>query len=221
MEEVRPRVVAMLPDLSEEVRRTLQPWVDSRGLGSGTVTRRVERRKLNEDTVRQIAASEDLDRLEAWCRGADSGVVSEAALRLIELGQDGTSRLAKVLHASPPVPCATIIAQSVSLWPEGSVPSAWGLSDRQSQSSRKDLSPGSPYCPPSILARLSTESRRWICAHPLAVDGLSLRFRKPWFEWVTALPSTDHGSCPRCQEGQSAMKLRSDEYYHAYCTAIP
>lgn len=119
LEAAKPRIAAMLPDVSAEARRTLQPWIDSRGLGGAVVVQRATKRKPDKSVLRRIAASDDLDQLEALCRDPDSGIVSEAALRLIQLGSAGTDRLAAVLNESPPAPCATIVAQSVSLWPDG------------------------------------------------------------------------------------------------------
>ena len=118
LREAESQLWTLLPDLSQEVRTLLLPWVDSKGMPAPAVQRRVRRRPAAE-LAREIAAQNDLDRLEALCREDHADAAGEAALRLVALGNEGTVRLAKVLGSDPAVPCAGLLAETVSLWPDG------------------------------------------------------------------------------------------------------
>lgn len=135
LEPVRARVSSMLPDLSDATRAALARWIESRGLPSCAPYRRRPAAPIDDVMVARIGASNDLDALEQWCRGADARIVADAALRLLDLGEPGLDRLVRVLHAassswqaegrrtSAAAPCAVpeivSLVESVTLWPEG------------------------------------------------------------------------------------------------------
>ncbi|MCI0464965.1 MAG: hypothetical protein L0Z62_49215 [Gemmataceae bacterium] len=110
-------VVEKLPDLSDEVRRVLQFWVDVTGLGARTTRRAPTKRR--PELVPLARTSSDLDQLAEWCCLEDPEVVGEALLRLLAFDEAGAARLAEVLHRLPPPPLAALLAENVELWPEG------------------------------------------------------------------------------------------------------
>jgi hypothetical protein len=113
------RVVAVLPDLDQEVRRILRPWIDSQGLLVKRLPSRDAGDVADPTLLARIRASDDQGQLEAWCRNESGKVVEEAALRLLELGESGAARLAALLRQVPPLARASVVANTVSLWLEG------------------------------------------------------------------------------------------------------
>jgi hypothetical protein len=119
VQEWKVVVSGRLPDLSAEVRRVLQFWVDATGLmGTGVSRRRVQAPNRAE-LLGRVRKCVDLDQLETWCGLEDEAVVEEAALRLLEMGEIGAARVASLLRRNPPPPLAATLAATVSLWPEG------------------------------------------------------------------------------------------------------
>jgi hypothetical protein len=115
----RVEVAARLPDLTPEVRRVLQFWVDATGLAGAGGPRRRTKAPDRAELLPRIRTCIDLDQLELWCGLEDEAVVEEAALRLLELGEVGAARLADLLGRTPPPPLAATLAATVSLWPDG------------------------------------------------------------------------------------------------------
>ncbi len=115
---LQPEVIVRLPAFAPETRAVLQPWVDSRGLSGEAVVPRAAKQPLDPATRERIAQCNDLDQLEDWCLDDDPGIVDEAALRLVELSDDGAMRLVKLLQRSPLPPSFNTIAGTVSLWPD-------------------------------------------------------------------------------------------------------
>ncbi len=107
----------LLPDLPPDTRARLERFVESAGLEHKVV--RPAPRPPAPDVVAEIAASTDLDRLEAIAAGEDEALVHESALRLMLLGIPGQLRLAALLERAPAVPHLRPLAESIPLWDEG------------------------------------------------------------------------------------------------------
>jgi Mg-chelatase subunit ChlD len=108
---LRPRVVAVSPQLTEETRRLLAGWVDLRGLVAPPAP------PADVPSSDQVGACDDVDELAAWCRSTDEGTALRAALRLSRLGAPGRHRLAAVIAGAPPQ--AGALAEAVDDWPPG------------------------------------------------------------------------------------------------------
>jgi hypothetical protein len=115
----KARVALRLPELRGTVRGILHPWIDSTGLVGAPVARRPVAPPAPATVIAQVRASADLNQLEAWCCLHDARIVEEAALRLLELGEEGTARLLALLRRVPLPPMAATLAVTISLWPDG------------------------------------------------------------------------------------------------------
>lgn len=115
--KAQPAVVGLVPFLDEEVRGVLRPWIDTRGLSRAAAIRSTASSTSSELFLR-ISRSIDFDELERWCRDADPAIVSDAAIRLLEMGDPGIRRLVAVLSEPVAVPGAFILAETVGLWGE-------------------------------------------------------------------------------------------------------
>jgi hypothetical protein len=113
------RAMSRLPDVSDEVRRTLEPYVVMRGLTSRGSGARGDDRALPPELLARIRASTDLDELAECCRGTLTRAVHEAAVRLVVLGEAGCARIADLLVGEEPVPHHDALAVSIPLWSAG------------------------------------------------------------------------------------------------------
>lgn len=111
----RPKVVECLPLLRDEVRAMLSGWIDTSGLTAAVVSRPT-RSVSGLDHSGLISQSTDFPQLEQWCRSADGTIVSDAALRLLELGDPGMRSIESLLRDAANLPCAAILAEAVGLW---------------------------------------------------------------------------------------------------------
>ncbi len=118
-ELLKPAVVARLPEMSPEERETLRPWVSSLGVAHLPVEARPVKGTADENILAKIASSNDFDQLETWCFDKNTKIADEAALRLLEFEEPGAARLLKILSGDPLPPSALLLAETVSLWPEG------------------------------------------------------------------------------------------------------
>lgn len=118
LEPVEAAVRAALPDLGLGVRRVISPWIASDGLW-GTTAPRAARLAPPAATLGRIRTSTDVDELAGLCANAGAAVVHEAALRLVELGAPGLSRLVELLAAPHDAVARTALVESVALWPDG------------------------------------------------------------------------------------------------------
>ncbi|QDU94617.1 vWA domain-containing protein [Lignipirellula cremea] len=119
LEEARPAALEKLPTLADDVRRELQDWIDSRGLQRNTAAPVDDLAWVAEDLLAQIAACQELDRLEAWCRSPQTRVVEGALLQLLLAGEPGLERLSRLLASDPPPPRFTLLARSIPDWSAG------------------------------------------------------------------------------------------------------
>ncbi|QDV46210.1 VWA domain containing CoxE-like protein [Stieleria neptunia] len=114
---LRDRAAEILPNLSESLQFQLRSWVDATDLGSMAISARVQKVSSSPDVAQAIASCTDLDQLTQWLAERNSGIVSDAAVRLVELGRPGIERLVITLKQPTPVRCVSIIAETISLWP--------------------------------------------------------------------------------------------------------
>jgi len=111
---VRKSVTQLLPELTPEVRFLLRDWVDSRGLKG--VVAAAAKSKAPAELLTAIAASNDFEELQQWCRDSNSAIAQEAGLRLLELGGAGELCILAALM-QPPLPAHyQVLAESVQLW---------------------------------------------------------------------------------------------------------
>jgi hypothetical protein len=118
LEPRRARVRQMLPDLSPETRAILDRWIDSAGLTGRTAPRRCPP-ALDADLLARIRASDDENELAELLRDGSARAVQEAALRLVELGDAGTTRMVALLEQGVGAAATEAIVESVALWPDG------------------------------------------------------------------------------------------------------
>lgn len=117
MESLKPRVAALLPDLAGEVRRLLSDWIDSRGLVTCAGQADSRQVAVSRGILERIRQCSDLGQLRSWCRDGHPTIVEEAALRLLEWGEDGLVQLVGLLRETPPPPCVNELAGTIALWP--------------------------------------------------------------------------------------------------------
>ena len=115
-EALRPKVLAMTPDMSQDALRELERYVRVDGLPVRTVAARRTTTEVGEAVLEQIRASSDIDRLLTACRSGYPKAVHEAALRLIELGAPGQRALANLIVTEPALRCVEAVVASVPLW---------------------------------------------------------------------------------------------------------
>jgi hypothetical protein len=89
LDQLRQRLVAVMPRLPEAIRQLFHPWIDTRGLESPPQELR--------PPLPAVAESDDLDHLQSTLRGPDEAVACAAARRLRQLGEPGCHRLAGAL----------------------------------------------------------------------------------------------------------------------------
>ncbi len=118
-EYLRSQVIARLPMMTKEEHETLRRWVSPLGVATMPVELRPVKGSANEETLTEIANCSDLEQLESWCLDENSKIAVDAALRLLEFGEPGAARLLKILSTTPSPPSAFLLAETVSLWPEG------------------------------------------------------------------------------------------------------
>ncbi|MEO1528312.1 MAG: VWA domain-containing protein [Planctomycetota bacterium] len=111
------RALEIIPSLGSSIQFELRCWVNAGECGPVAVTPRLERVKPNAKPIVEIARCQDLDRLTEWLADETIGIVADATVRLIELGDAGVERILRTLELEPSVPCAALIAETVSLWP--------------------------------------------------------------------------------------------------------
>ncbi|QEF97017.1 VWA domain containing CoxE-like protein [Stieleria maiorica] len=121
MAALRDRAAEILPNVSDELQFALRPWVDAADLGSMAITARVRKEPSSPDLASEIAECTDLQRLSDWLEDRNSGGVSDAAVRLVELGQAGIWSLVSTLTKPNPVRCVSMIAETIALWPTESI----------------------------------------------------------------------------------------------------
>lgn len=125
-ESLRMLVISHLPEMSPEERETLRPWVSSVGISRMPVEPRPVKGIANEDILATIAAATDFDPLHTWCFNENTKIAEEAALRLLEFDEPGAARLLQILTGNPLPSSVLLLAETISLWPEGSALSAVG-----------------------------------------------------------------------------------------------
>ncbi len=128
---VSERIEVLFPELTDEVRMVFLGWIEAPMSGTLRVQTRAVRRDTTVDVAASIARSTDLQQLAVWLADAHTGVVEDAIVRLIELDAAGMRVLIAGLSAQPPLPCATVIAESVELWPSEYLPAAIELIDAE------------------------------------------------------------------------------------------
>ncbi|MFO0761636.1 MAG: hypothetical protein U0359_34660 [Byssovorax sp.] len=202
VERLRPLVDARMPDLDDETRRILSPWIQSRGLLARAARRAaVSGASTSRERVR---SARDLDELCAFCAEDDDVVVEEAALKLIEMGEVAIERLLALLRTLPPAYRALI--ETIALWPEG--PSK----------ARARALPADPEAPAELRFRLAIalarDGDRAQIAHALAAAAAPAKHA--WFsadDWQRLL---DLGCAPRAL----SLALAASPHPHAYRPAI-
>lgn len=123
LESLRTVAYEVLPHCTDEVRRVLRDWIDSRGLeprsrGDPPVDAALPERG-------EIEACADLSRLAAWCASAHVAAVDLAAARLLGLGVTGVTTLAGVLARIPPVRHSSRLVAAADLVPSGDPAKVW------------------------------------------------------------------------------------------------
>ncbi len=115
---VEARVRFVLVDLDDATRDKLGGWIDTVGLPK---TAPAPPRPSEEDavTLARVRASTNVAELGRFCSDARAAIVQEAALRLIEIGEEGRAELARILEADAAIEHAGPIAESISLWDDG------------------------------------------------------------------------------------------------------
>lgn len=114
---VRNTILESLPEYTTKVRQLLQPWIDSRGIGSVQVTRQ-KSSSLPQVELQEIERATDLDLLMQWCSSNDRERVIAAAERCISLGGKWLDSMAALLSEDSPPHHSSVIGDTVSLWPE-------------------------------------------------------------------------------------------------------
>ncbi len=114
---LRERVLPRLLDMDEPTRKRITAWIDSTGL---VVCRRPrpQRKANDEPDPATVATWTDVKRLGECCRHQRPELAESAALRLIELGTPGLSRLIGVICAEEVPPCIAVLCGTLPLWPE-------------------------------------------------------------------------------------------------------
>jgi hypothetical protein len=115
--EVRTRLLAKLPEMSDRARFHVRDIADSTGLPERATGVR-ERPPPARDVLAQVRRETDLERLETYCTSANEAIVHEAALHLL-LREEGRARIAALMARMPPVANAGVLADSVALWSAG------------------------------------------------------------------------------------------------------
>jgi hypothetical protein len=115
---LRPRVLALLPELSAEVRARLSAWIDSTGLAPARAARKVVE-ATSTVTVEQVRGCRDPDQLAAWTQGVSLPVLEEIALRLLDLAEPGLNRVVDLLLSGRERAQLVPFLALVDLWPDG------------------------------------------------------------------------------------------------------
>jgi hypothetical protein len=110
------RIHEVAPDVDKATRFQLSRLVTLDGLPARTVAAREIMVRETDEEFARIRTSEDLDLLEHACAVGSPRFVHEAALRLIELGAAGQSRLAGLLERRPRVRSVRTLIESIPLW---------------------------------------------------------------------------------------------------------
>jgi hypothetical protein len=95
LDPLRQRLVALLPRLSEEMRRRFAGWIDARGLAPAPQPVAAE-----EPPSEEVIES-DLELLAAWTHLEEEQLAVAGARRLLELGEPGRQRLAAAIDEGP------------------------------------------------------------------------------------------------------------------------
>lgn len=206
-EALKPRVIEALPDMADPVRRELARWVDSRGLARRLAPRTRASGASDEEAVRRVRASFNLDELEGHCASEIARIVEEAALRLLELGQGGVERILRAIRRAPPVPGIRLLIETVPMWPEGAC-----LQEARS------IAGGTVDAPPELRFRVSLALvERGERAHlASAIEAAREETTEAWFrleDWAHVLAS---GAI----EIELAAALAPSPHPHAYRRAV-
>ncbi len=118
LESVKDQASALLPSISSEIRQTINPWINSQGMVTQSKVRRSVGAPCPVATKVQIDLCRDLSQLKLWCEDSQSGIVTEAALRLSLMERMGVEVLCDLLMAPLPAPHYPLIADSIPLWPD-------------------------------------------------------------------------------------------------------
>lgn len=104
---LRPRLVVLMPGLTEAVRSLFAGWIDASGLTT---------EQQAPVVVPAVQVGDDLDRLESLLGGEDLPAAVGAARRLLELGAH--DRLERALEAQPAVGWPMhVLAAAGPIWP--------------------------------------------------------------------------------------------------------
>jgi hypothetical protein len=115
--DLRPQLVARMPDLSEAIRDVFKPWIDATGLPATAPA--ADAGTLTGVTADQIRTSEDLDFLADCAYRLDDVLSPLAGACLVSHGEPGLQRLAEVLGRVPPPTWLELLAYTITDWPEG------------------------------------------------------------------------------------------------------
>ncbi len=110
---------AMAASLTAACRYELSGLASFEGVPAPARPPRVLGRPPPAALLERIQGSDDLDWLSVTCASPEWGAASEAALRLVALGEPGQERLVEILLRDPPPPAFEDLAESVAFWEEG------------------------------------------------------------------------------------------------------
>jgi hypothetical protein len=200
-------VRARLPDLADDVRDALAPYVSIAGLAGRGRGARAGGSAVGKEILESIQRSKDLDALCAWCRSPVLRAAHEAALRLVVLGEPGCLRIAALLGEEPPPIHLEALTASIPLWPDASA--AFDVCRRLLSSGR-----GAPEL--RFRVAIALAERGDMDAFRVAVEAACAPIEDAWMSRADFERLRDRAPEPE----QLACELALSPHAHAYLWAV-
>jgi len=117
--EHRVKIEAAMPDYAPEVRKILSPWISCHGL-KNAINIEYSHTFTSQEVIKQIQGITDLQALVDFCCGDNFDAAQEAALRMIELGEEALDLLANIILNETNNPAMLeALTSCIALWPKG------------------------------------------------------------------------------------------------------
>ena len=113
----RGRAIEAIPSLKKDVRQALSRWVSVEGIREGeSISRAHVGGRIDDQTIAEISACDDLSQLANLCRDSNWKVVDQASSRLLQLGSAGIDALVQVILEVPVVERVEILCETLPFW---------------------------------------------------------------------------------------------------------